>query len=166
VFGQKECSAMGQPERAGLGICAAVLAIYLVQVAGVIVYWYQNTARDFAVVMPLVSAMVPLASIVFAFWKGEPAVRRASCVLLVLVGVMLIWFAYWQTTLEFPNAVSAEERAHMQQTCRREWPWWTASGALYLLAGALLLLPPVGRFLHVRREALAPKVAERQKSVS
>ena len=166
MFGQKECSAMGQPERAGLGICAAVLAIYLVQVAGVIVYWYQNTARDFAVVMPLVSAIVPLASIVFAFWKGEPAVRRASCVLLVLVGVMLTWSAYWQTTLDFPNAVSAEERAHMQQTCRREWPWWTAFGALYLLAGALLLLPPVGRFLHVRREALAPKVAERQKSVS
>ena len=157
---------MGRSERAGLGICTAVLAIYLLQIAGVIVYWYQNTARDFAVVMPLVSAMVPLASIVFAFWKGEPAARRASCVFLVLLGVMLISSGYWQTTLEFPNAVSAEERAHMQQTCRREWPWWTASGALYLLAGALLLLPPVGRFLHARREALAPKVAERQKSVS
>ena len=157
---------MGKSERVGLGICAAVLAIYLVQVAGLIVWWNQNPARDFALLTQLVSAMVALASIVFAFWKGEPAVRRASCVLLVLVGVMLIWFAYWQTTLEFPNAVSAEERAHMQQTCRREWPWWTASGALYLLAGALLLLPPVGRFLHVRREALAPKVAERQKSVS
>ena len=86
--------------------------------------------------------------------------------LLVLVGVMLIWFAYWQTTLEFPNAVSAEERAHMQQTCRREWPWWTASGALYLLAGALLLLPPVGRFLHARREASALKAAERQKATA
>ena len=157
---------MGQPERAGLGICAAVLAIYLVQVAGVIVYWYQNTARDFAVVMPLVSAMVPLASIVFAFWKGEPAVRRASCVLLVLVGVMLISSAYWQTTLDFPNAVSAEERAHMQEICRREWPLWTASGALYLLAGALLLLPPVGRFLHARREALALKAAEREKATA
>src|SRR5262245_62035570 len=98
---------MGKSERAGLGICVAVLAIYLVQIAGVLVYWYQNTARDLAVVTPLVSAMVPLASIVFAFWKGEPAVRKAGCVLLVLVGVMVTWFAYWQTTLDFPNAVSA-----------------------------------------------------------
>src|SRR5262249_43073532 len=166
AFGQKECSAMGKSERAGLGICAAVLAIYLVQIAGVIVYWYQNTARHLAVITPLVSAMVPLASMVFGFWKGEPAVRRASCVLLVLVGVMLIWFGYWQTTLEFPNAVSAEERAHMQETCRREWPWWTASGALYVRAGALLLLPPVVRFLHARREALALKVAEREKATA
>src|SRR5262245_26484765 len=99
---------MGKSERAGFWICAAVLAIYLVQIAVVIVYLYHNTARDLAVVTPLVGAMVPLASIVFTFWKGEPAVRRASCVLLVLVGVMLTWFAYWQTTLDFPNAVSAE----------------------------------------------------------
>jgi hypothetical protein len=163
-FGQKECNAMGKSERVGLGICAAVLAIYLVQVAGLIVWWCQNPARDFAVLTPLLSAMGALASVVFAFWKGEPAARWASCVLLVLAGVMLIADGYWLTTLEFPNAVSAEERVRMQEDCRREWPWWTASGALYLLAGALLLLPPVGRFLHARREALAAKVVERQKS--
>jgi len=157
---------MGKSERAGLGICAAVLAIYLVQVAGLIVWWYQIPARDFAVLTQLVSGMVALASIVFAFWKGEPAVRRASCVLLVLLGVMLIWSGYWMTTLEFPNAVSAEERVRMQEDCRREWPWWAACGALNILAGTLLLLPPVGRFLHARRGALAPKVAERQQSNS
>ena len=165
-FRQKECSAMGKSERVGLGICAAVLAIYLVQVAGLIVWWYLNRSRDFGVLALLVSAIIALPSIVFAFWKGEPAACRASCVLLVFVGVMMIADGYWMTTLEFPNAVSAEERAHMQQTCRREWPWWTASGALYLLAGALLLLPPVGRFLHARREELALKVAERQKGDS
>jgi hypothetical protein len=157
---------MGKSERAGLGICAAVLAIYLVQVAGLIVWWYQNPARDFAVLTQLVSAMVALASIVFAFWKGEPAVRWAGCVLLVLAGVMLISSGYWLTTLEFPNAVSAEERVRMQEACRREWPWWTACGAFNLLAGTLLLLPPVGRFLHARRDALAPKVAERQKGTA
>ena len=157
---------MGKSERAGVGICAAVLAIYLVQVAGLIVWWYQNPARDFAVLTQLVSAMVALASIVFAFWKGEPAVRRASCVFLVLLGVMLISSGYWQTTLEFPNAVSAEERVRMQETCRKEWPWWTAWGVVNLLAGALLLLPPVGRFLCARREALAPKVAERQQGTA
>jgi hypothetical protein len=157
---------MGKSERVGLGICAAVLAIYLVQVAGLIVWWYLNRSRDFGVLALLVSAIIALPSIVFAFWKGEPAACRASCVLLVLVGVMLIADGYWLTTLEFPNAVSAEERVRMQEDCRREWPWWTASGALYLLAGALLLLPPVGRFLHARREALAQKVAERQKSDS
>ena len=154
---------MGKSERVGLGICAAVLAIYLVQVAGLTVRWYQIPARDFAVLTQLVSAMFALATIVFAFWKGEPAVRRAICVLLVLLGVLIISSGYWMTTLEFPNAVSAEERVRMQETCRREWPWWAASGALNILAGTLLLLPPVGRFLHARREALAPKVAERQK---
>jgi hypothetical protein len=143
---------MGKSERAGLGVCAAVLAIYLVQVAGLIVWWNQNPPRDFAVLTPLVSAMVALASVVFAFWKGEPAARRASCVFLVLLGVMLISSGYWQTTLEFPNAVSPEERVCMQETCRREWPWWAAWGALNILGGTLLLLPPVGRFLHARRE--------------
>ena len=127
---------MGKSERAGLGICAAVLAIYLVQIAGAIVYWYRNTARDLALVAPLVGALVPLASIVFAFWKGEPAVRRACCVLLVLAGVMLISSGYWQTTLEFPNAVSAEERAHMQQTgsslsrCSNRGMWLESAGLI------------------------------------
>ena len=110
--------------------------------------------------------MVALVSIVFAFWKGQPGVRRIGCVLLVLVGVMMIADGYWFTTLEFPNAVNEEARARMQEDSRRQLPWWIASGALYLLAGALLLLPPVGRFLHARREALAQKVAERQKSDS
>src|SRR5262245_46484880 len=106
---------MGKSERIGLGICAAVLAIYLVQVAGLIVWWCQNPARDFAVLTQLVSATVALAAIVFAFRKGEPAVRWAGCVLLVLAGVMLIWSGYWLTTLEFPNAVSAEERVRLQE---------------------------------------------------
>ena len=157
---------MGKSEWAGLGICAGVLAIYLVQIAGLIFWWDLNPVRDFVVLTQLVSAIVALASIVFAFWKGEPAARRASCMFLVLLGVMLISSGYWMTTLEFPNAVSAEERVRMQETCRREWPWWAASGALNILAGTLLLLPPVGRFLHARREALAPKGAERQKSNS
>src|SRR5262245_34968212 len=157
---------MGKSEWAGLGICAAVLAIYLVQVAGLIVWWDLNPARDFVFLTQLVSAMIALASIVFAFWKGEPAARRASCVCLVLLGVGLISSGYWLTTLEFPNAFSAEERARMQETCRREWPWWAAWGAGNILAGTLLLLPPVGRFLHARREALTPKVAERQKGTA
>jgi hypothetical protein len=157
---------MGKSERVGLGICLAVLAIYLVQVAGLIVYWYLYTSRDFGFLTTLASGMVALASIVYWFWKGSPAARSAACVLLVLVGVMMISTGYWLTTLEFPNAVSAEGRARIQEDCRREWPWWTASGALYVLAGALLLVPPVGRFLHARREALAQKVAERQKSDS
>jgi ABC-type phosphate transport system permease subunit len=157
---------MGESKRAGLWICAAVLALYLVQIVGVIVSWYQNPARDFAVLTPLVGAIVALPSIVFGFRKGERAVRGASCVCLVLFGVILIASGYWMTTLEFPNAVSAEERARMQETCRREWPWWAALGALNILAGTLLILPPVGRFLQARREALAPKVAERQKSGS
>jgi hypothetical protein len=157
---------MGKSEWAGLGICAAVLAIYLVQMAGLIVYWYQYPARDFAALTQLVSAMVALGSIVFAFWKGEPAIRRAACVALVLLGVLIIASGYWMTTLEFPNAVSAEDRVRMQEICRREWPWWAAMGAVDILAGALLLLPPVGRFLHARREALAPKVAERQQGTA
>jgi hypothetical protein len=157
---------MGKSEWAGLGICAGVLAIYLVQIAGLIFWWDLNPVRDFVVLTQLVSAIVALASIVFAFWKGEPAARRASCMFLVLLGVMLISSGYWLTTLEFPNAVSAQERARMQETCRREWPWWAASGALNILAGTLLLLPPVGRFLHARREVLAPKVAERQKGTA
>jgi len=113
---------MGKSEPVGLGICVAVLGIYLVQMAGVIVYWYRNTARDLSVVAPLAGALVPLASIVFAFWKGEPAARRASCVFLVLLGVMLISSGYWQTTLEFPNAVSAEERVRMQGMRSRAEP--------------------------------------------
>jgi hypothetical protein len=162
---------MGKSEWAGLGICVAVLAIYLIQVAGLIVHWYLYTSLDFGVLTLLVGAMVVLLSfvlpsIVLSFWKGQRAARSAVCVLLVLVGVMMIADGYWMTTLEFPNAVSAEERARMQEDCRRELPWWIASGALYLLAGALLLLPPVGRFLHARREALAPKVAERQKGTA
>ena len=143
---------MGKSERVGLGICLAVLAIYLVQVAGLIVYWYLYTSRDFRFLTTLASGMVALVSIVFAFWKGQPGVRRIGCVLLVLVGVMMIADGYWFTTLEFPNAVNEEARARMQEDSRRQLPWWIASGALYLLAGALLLLPPVGRFLHARRE--------------
>jgi hypothetical protein len=162
---------MGKSERVGLGLCVAVLAIYLMPVAGLIVYLYLHTSRDFGVLTLLVGAMVALLSIVLPsivlpFWKGQPAARWISCVLLVLVGVMLIADGYWMTTLEFPNAVNAEERVRMQEDCRRELPWWIASGALYLLAGALLLLPPVGRFLHTRREAWAQKAAERQISDS
>jgi hypothetical protein len=105
--------------------------------------------------------MVALVTIVYWFWKGEPKARWPCVGVLVLLGVALIWFGYWSTTLEFPNAVNAEERGRMQETCRREWPWWAACGALNLLAAGLLLLPPVGRFLHSRREALTLKVALR-----
>jgi hypothetical protein len=156
---------MGKSERVGLGICVAVLAIYLIPVAGLIVNVYLNRSLDFGVLTLLVGGMVALLSIVllsivFAFWKGQPAARSASCVLLVLVGVMMIADGYWMTTLEFPNAASAEERVRMQEDCRRELPWWIASGALYLLAGALLLLPPVRRFLHARRRPAGNADAE------
>jgi hypothetical protein len=157
---------MEKSERAGLGICAAVLAIYLVQLACLMVRWYQIPPRDFSVMAQLLSAMVAVGGIAFAFRKGDPAARRACCAGLVFLGVLLIASGYGMTTLEFPNAVSAEERARMQESCRREWPWWAAWGSLNILAGTLLLLPPVGRFLQARREALAPKVAERQKGTA
>src|SRR6516225_2371521 len=119
VFRQKQCSAMGKSERLGQGICVAVLTIYLVQVASLIIWWDLITSRDFGVLTSLVSGMVALATIVYWFWKGEPFAGRASCVLLVLLGVALISIGYWLTTLEFPNAVSAEERVRMQGDCRR-----------------------------------------------
>jgi hypothetical protein len=153
---------VGKSERTGLVICAAVLAFFLVQAAGLIAWSCQDPEPNFAVV----GAAIPLASIVLAFWKGNLRARWGGFVALAFIGVGLICSGYWLTTLDFPNAVSAAERVLMQENCRRRWPWWAAWGAMNILAGTLLLLPPVERFLHVRREALAAEAVEGQEDTT
>jgi hypothetical protein len=157
---------MGKSARVGLWICAAVLALVLVQAAVLVVFalLHQNQQEKLTFLTQTLPQFGAFVTLGLAFWQGRSDARWAGIVGLVLCGVLFISSAYWATTLEFPNAVSAEERVRMQEDCRREWPWWTAVGAFDVLGGGLLLLPPVGRFLHTRREQCRPKAeAKRDK---
>jgi hypothetical protein len=148
---------MGTSQRSGLRICLAVLAFILVQAAGVAALAVVGAPRapEERIAQGLYVLGVATVCVCFlgsALWKGKPGARWFGFGSLVLFGGLLIWWAYWQTTWDFPNASSPEERAWMQQRCRRAWPWVSAWGAGNLVAGALLLLPPVGRFLRAQRE--------------
>jgi hypothetical protein len=105
----------------------------------------------------LVLAYTVIGSITMyrGLWSGQPASRWLGFLALVALGAFLIWFANWQTTLDFPNA-AADERIRMQEDTRAARPWTIAWGAANFAAGAMLLFPQVGQFLHARREGTAP----------
>jgi hypothetical protein len=108
--------------------------------------------------LPLIGLWLVLAVVVGAtvvnLWsalrRARPSFRWFGFGLLVLVGVYQAGFGYWQTTLDFPNAISPEDRARMQASCRQELPWLLAFSALNMVAAPLLFLPPVGRFLRAQ----------------
>src|SRR5262249_19757163 len=150
---------MGKFQGSGYWICLVVLSFMLIQAAGSAVRLFvgapqgpQGSMMIGQGLTVLGTTIAGVATLGSALWKGLPGSRWVGFGALVFMGVFLIWFAHWQTTWDFPNAISAEARAQMQEDCRREWSWLSAWGAVSLVAGALLLLPPVGRFLRAQRE--------------
>jgi hypothetical protein len=149
-------------QRTGLWICLAVLAFILVQAAGAVVLlivggFEEQPGRIIAQSLFMLGlTALGVWSAGRAFWKGWRGSQWVGFGVLALFGALVIWFAYWQTTLDFPNATSPEERARMQESSRRAWPWITAWGGVNLVAGAFLFLPPVGRFLLAQREKSRP----------
>ena len=148
---------MHHPHRAGLWICLAVLACPMVQL---IVYavFVEVVLPGVSLGLPLIGLWLLLAVVMgatvvnlgSALRRARPSFRWFGLGLLVLIGVSQAGFGYWQTTLDFPNAISPEERARMQANCRQELPWLLAFAALNMVAGSLLFLPPVGRFLRAQ----------------
>jgi membrane protease YdiL (CAAX protease family) len=154
---------MHNPHRAGLWICLAVLVWAVVQamVYAILVLailpggplGLRLIGQGLMLVGVVVATVAYLGS---ALLQGRRSFRWVGFGLLVLVGVFLAGFAYWQTTWDFPNAISPEERARMRESCRQQLPWLLAWGTLNIVAGALLLLPPVGRFLRAQQETSRP----------
>ncbi len=154
---------MQNPHRAGLWICLAVLVWAVVQ-AMVYAILVLATLPGGPLGGRLIGQGLMLVALVgatvvylrSALLQGRRSFRWVGFGLLVLVGVFLVGFAYWQTTWDFPNALNPGESARMQESCRQQLPWRSAWGALNIVVGALLLLPQVGRFLQAQQETSRP----------
>ena len=143
----------------GLGTWLAVLGFLIVQSITLAVLPFVASPggamglRSIGQGLTLIAVTLALVTyLTSALHQGRPSFRWVGFGYLLLFGVFLIGMAYWQTTWDFPNASSPEERSKMQEHMRRDWPWQTAWGALNVVVGGLLLLPPVGQFLGARRE--------------
>jgi hypothetical protein len=144
----------------GFWICLFVMIYIVTEFVGVTVF---HVRALMAADKPLIGTYlinVPILCYLIlkmskALWKGATAPRWFLFVFLVGTGWTTISLGLWQTTLDFPNAINAQERLLMQESSRRELPWLSAMGAANLVVASLLLLPSVGRFLKERRNGLA-----------
>jgi hypothetical protein len=99
----------------------------------------------------LAMTLLGVGSLFAAIGRGWSSGRWIGFASLILMGLSLIWLAYWQTTLDFPNAISPLERAKMQDQVRNDLPWMIAWGVLNLLVSGLLFVPSVRQFLGAQR---------------
>jgi hypothetical protein len=157
------CS-MNTTERLGFMI---VTGVFLFMVVGIIIYTLvfpllaignvQNGNWFHGWRLPLRGVAVLMGFVVVgrAFWMGHERARWITCIVLVLMGAAVIGLACWMTTLDYPNAENPAVRAEMQADDWRDLPWRVGQGIAPIVMGALLLLPPVGRFLSYRRKVQA-----------
>jgi hypothetical protein len=154
---------MNGTQRTGLwiagGVGALVVAAYTSFLVTAITFLVETNGPDTTEGLCThgvsgLGVVLVLGFVATQFWRGNSFIRWASVGALVVLGVGLIGLSAWLTTLDYPNA-TPENRVVMQADDRDRLPWRIAQGVGIAALGAMLLLPPVGRFVEYRRDQQA-----------
>jgi hypothetical protein len=138
---------MQTPHRLGLWIAVAVFGLLLTDVVVAAFGQFVTAPITWNSAWTVILQLAVSGGIVAALgkklrdgWRFLPA---AGFAVLALIAV-LIGLGYWMLTMHSPN----------DESVQRAGPWLLAWGALNILAGGLLFLPPVRRVLQAQREAM------------
>src|SRR5262245_10545889 len=121
---------MNRSETTGAWIAGGVLACAVAGVAyflavrvGQLVDAGRFDAKDVgSIALVLGSVTLGLGAMVGAFRRGQAGTRWVAVFAAGMFAAGIIGAAFWMTTLNYPNAISPEERAAMQQDDRDELP--------------------------------------------
>jgi hypothetical protein len=150
---------MNNKERCGFLIVASVF-VYTLALVLYSELWVLAAAANEGqwdnFIPSLIVATIVLAFIFYwgrALWRGQGEARLHFVLLPVGLGMLLVFVGYLFSTLLKPVNPNwtPEELAKVQAFRDRLSLWIIGAGVLNILAGASLLLPPVGHFLRHRR---------------